>query len=443
MTEQKPLSDAEREDVARELTDEQFMRAPAVDRPKAIFTAGQPGSGKSMIVNSVSVKFEGVGERPVRIDPDLVRPELPYMQERIERGDLEIPGAAFSDAGTIAARMMEMAAEGRRNIVYDGTLSNSFYALKSVEHLKSYDYQVEIHGMAVAPDLSHASTYDRREDQIRSSPTRFGRGVGDDFHDQAVAGLVKTIETLQAEGKVDAIVLYDRQGNIVGSTRYQEGQWVPDEKMADTLRNAHEKPDQKTLQDAASTWDRAAAAMRDRGADPDEQRKVDSFRDAAAARVSQPVATTPAERAAQFDGACAGESKAIVEKAIRIEARLEERREVLQQQAAATDAAKPAAPRWIPGAGKAADAWQEQRERIDRQIAATTGRIERVAPFTQAPVPGYPSAVETMAVRNVERKEPELAREAIAFRTAERQAQARAFSEARTEQQSQAKKLSR
>lgn len=298
MSDPKPLTDAERNAVARRLVDEAKEIAPAVDKPVAIFTAGQPGAGKRSIVNSISVQFEGMGTPPIAIDPDTVRPTLPYMRERIGRGELTTPDVAYSDAGSIAAKMMQYAAEDRRNIVYDGTLSNTFYARQNVDTLKSMNYRVEIHGMAVAPDLSHASTYDRRELEIERHPKGYGRGVGDDFHEQSVSGLVKTIDALQADGKVDAIVLYNRKGDVVGSTKLEDGRWVPDEKMAEVLRKAHDHPDKQSLKDAAATWERASEMMRDRGADPAEQRKVDGFKDAAKARIepdaAKPIAPDPA-----------------------------------------------------------------------------------------------------------------------------------------------------
>jgi len=288
---QKPLRDDQREKLARDLTDSELERTPRVNQPLAVLTAGQPGSGKSMIVRSMRVQFGN--DRAVEINPDEVRPQIPYMRDRIERGDLDIPPAAFSDAGTIAARMMELSAAEKRNIIYDGTLSNSYYAAKSADHLKEQGYRVEVHGMAVTPDLSHASTYDRREGEIRKSPTGFGRGVGDDFHDQAVKGLVETIGELQAKNKVDAIVLYDRDGKIVGSTKFEKGEWVPDQRMADTLRHAHDNPDRNALESAAQTWDRAAELMRYRGVEPEEQRKVDGYRDAAIGRVESEPSIDP------------------------------------------------------------------------------------------------------------------------------------------------------
>jgi hypothetical protein len=44
--------------------------------------------------------------------------------------------------------------------------------------------------MAADPDHRHARTFSQRETEIASSPTWFGRGVGDQFNDSAVSDLV-------------------------------------------------------------------------------------------------------------------------------------------------------------------------------------------------------------------------------------------------------------
>lgn len=287
MSDQQPLSTSERDKLARQLIDVQLGTTKAVDEPRAVMTAGQPGSGKSMIVRSISVQFEGMGGA-ITIDPDAIRPNIPYMRDRIAKGDLTIPDAAFQDAGTIAAGMMRLGAEANRNIIYDGTLSNTFYARQNVEDLRANGYRVEIHGMAVDPNLSHARTYSRREAEIAASPTGFGRGVGDKFHDDAVAGLVSTIKALQDEGKVDAVVLYDRTGQKVGTVQLEEGRWVPDKSIADELKKVHAFPDQGSRDEAARTWEKAATLMDVRNADPADRLKVEAFRDAARALTAAP-----------------------------------------------------------------------------------------------------------------------------------------------------------
>lgn len=279
MSEQQPLSDGERDKLARRLIDVQLSNTSRVDRPTAVFTAGQPGSGKSQIVRYMAVDF-GTKGGAIAIDADAIRPNIPYMRERIDKGDLNIPDAAFQDAGTIAAKMMRLAAEERRNIIYDGTLTNVRYARENTEYLQSTNYRVEVHSMAVDPDLSQARTYNRREAEILVSPTGFGRGVGDRFHDDAVAGLVTTIKALQDEGKVDAISLYDRTGLKTGTVEYRDGKWVPDRDIAAQLKEIHDRPDQGSRHEAANTWTKAATLMADRNADPVELRKVEAMRDA-------------------------------------------------------------------------------------------------------------------------------------------------------------------
>lgn len=441
MSDQEPLSPTQREQFARELTNEQLEIAPSVSHPTAIFTAGQPGSGKSSIVSNMRLKFQSIGTAAVEIDPDEIRPQLPYMQPRIAKGDLEIPGAAYVDAGTIGSRVMEMAADAKRNIIYDGTLSSPKYARQNISYLKELDYRVEVHSMAVAPDLSHATTYARREGQIARSSTGFGRGVGDEFHDQAVDGLVKTLDALQSDGVVDAIVLYDRQGNIVGRTQREGERWVPDEKMAEVLKAAHQNPTERALRDAAQTWDDASTLMRSRGADSQEQIKVDGFRDDAQIRVAK--LDQGKQSAEKFEAACAQEAKSIINRAAGLERKLQDKLTSLENESASIVASKPSGPAWMPGAGKASAAWQVRQEANHQGTATVIARLDRVAPYTQAPIPGYPSKVEEMAVKKVERREPQMAKEAMAFRATERQQQARAFSEARLQQQANGQKLSR
>jgi hypothetical protein len=132
-----------------------------------------------------------------------------------------------------------------------------------------------------------------------------------------------------------------------------------------------------------------------------------------------------------------------VKRATRLEGMLQDRLERTQQARSETLAAKPTGPKWMPGAAKALATWETQQRAQFGAVADTIARIDRVAPYTQAPIPGYPSKVEEMAVQKVERREPQMAKEAMAFRASERQQQARAFSEARTQQQANGQKLSR
>jgi hypothetical protein len=433
-----PMTADEQKAHAARLIAPELIHTMRVPNPRAVLTGGQPGSGKSYIVNSVGVQFEGVGGAVV-IDPDAIRPTLPYMKERIAAGILDVPNAANIDAGTIAYQMVQIAKQEGRNVIVDGTLQNTGRALDLAGEFRDAKYQVEFHGMAVSPELSHARTYSRREDQIANSPTGFGRGVGDEFHFQAVKGYAATVEAFQSKSAVNSMALYFGDGAKV-ETKFEGGVWVPAVSMKDKLDQAHTQPTPEVIKTTAETWKVAGDAMRARHAPADEQAKVDGFHAAAAAKVA---ALNPAQQADKFDAACAAEAKAIVERANRLERVLQDRLEKVQQDRSATLAAKPTTPKWIPGAGKALEAWDAKQRGQFHAIADTIARIDRVAPYTQAPIPGYPSKVEEKAVKKVERREPQMAKEAMAYRVTERQQQARAFSEARTQQQANGQKLSR
>lgn len=293
------LSAAEQRAHASRLIQEQLERTQAMERPEAILTGGQPGSGKSYIVRSVGVQFEGMGGI-VKIDPDEIRPTLPYMKERIADGDLDIPNAANNDAGTIAYQMVQIAKEQRRNVVIDGTLQNTVRALQLADEMRKAEYAVHFQGMATYPDLSHARTYKRLEEQIEESPTGFGRGVGDAFHDQAVKGYGLTVEAFQKEASVNSITLHFGDGGKPVSTRFVDGQWVPAVDMKATLDRAYEKPTLASLDQAADTWTKATQMMRKRNADPAEIARIEEFRSSSMRRQEGAERPAPSSKAIEF-----------------------------------------------------------------------------------------------------------------------------------------------
>ena len=290
----KLLTDAERQRLAERAIEDDLAASRPVDHPRAVLTGGQPGSGKSQIVAAISFQFEVSGEGAVIVDPDEIRPTLPYMRERIAAGNLDTPDAANSDAGTIAYKMVQIAKSKRRNLLIDGTLQNTSRAVDLADELHFAGYSVEMHGMAVSPDLSHARTYARREAQIASSSSGFGRGVGDEFHDQAVAGFAETVTAYQTRYKVDAMALYDDQGAKIAETRLIDGHWEPPLSMATALADARQNPSPEVLQTTFETWTLARDLMAARNADGAELAKVtdyaDQAKDAATAKPSLPRA---------------------------------------------------------------------------------------------------------------------------------------------------------
>lgn len=442
--EPKGLTPGQQDALAGVIAARELRYTSAVESPRAILTGGQPGSGKSYIVDHLAVTLPPAGGI-ITIDPDAIRPELPYMRDRIAAGDLDIPNAANVDAGTVAYRLVQIAKAERRNLLIDGTLQNTERAVGLARELADAGYQVELHGMAVYPDLSHARTYTRREAQIAASPTGFGRGVSDEFHDQAVAGFTKTVAAYQVDKLVTTIALYTAGGTKEAECRLSGGQWVPDISMPQVIKVAHERPTPAIKLATVDAWQMAREAMQRRAADPQEQAKVAGFHLAAVERLEPaqrpPAPPTPQQAADRYDKACEAEASAIRQRAAKLATRLQDQ---LDTKRAAVDAHRgtmPASPRgpaaWLPGIEAAharkMGAWIDADNRLERAAGRIEKRLDRVAEYA-APASTSPGAAERLAASNVGRREPELARVASAYATAQREQRAAEVMQEREQQ---------
>lgn len=440
----KGLTPDEQDELANVIASTAFSYTQAVDHPRAILTGGQPGSGKSYIVDTLAVQFEPIGGI-VTVDPDAIRPRLPYMQGRIAAGELDIPDVANIDAGTVAYKVVQLAKAEQRNVLIDGTLQNTPRAIGLAKELTAAGYQVEMHGMAVYPDLSHARTYTRREAQIATSPTGFGRGVGDAFHDQAVAGFAKTVDAYQVDKLVTTIALYNSGNSIEAECSLVGGQWEPQVSMADVLRNAHGNPTPAVRVAAVDAWQLARDAMRERRADDQEQSKVTAFRADAISRLD------PATAADRFDAACAAETAEVRRRADRLQAAIGARLDTLREAVKEHRAEMPVAPKgpagWLPGAerayGKKLDSWVDQNNALKAAADRLEKRLDRVAEYAERPLPGYPGRAERLAETIVSKREPELARVASVFHEAKRIEDITATMKVQEEQQQQRRARSR
>lgn len=257
----KPFGLAERKQVQAEVVHVLLETTQRVDAPTAVFTAGQPGAGKTRsIVEPVQAEFDGRGGIAV-VDPDAIRPLLPSAKAEMAKGGSEFSDAAYRAAGTIAFDVSMDMISHRRNVLRDGTLSDLTYPRQEFDRMRASEFRIEVHVAAVSQDLSWARTVLRQQREAELSETGFGRGVGREFHDKAAAGIVSSTRSLWNEKLVDRMVVYDSQGNrIMDTTQDKGGQWqqagkahsgpTPDAIVAERQT----KPQGQDLVAAANTW---------------------------------------------------------------------------------------------------------------------------------------------------------------------------------------------
>ena len=185
------------------------------------------------------------------------------MYPYIAQGRSPIPDIANVDAGAVAWLIQTQTMREHRHLLVDGTLRTPERALNSIHALHAAGYRVELHGMAVHPDLSHARTYLRREQEIRRSSSGFGRAVDDDFHHAAVTGYAASLKTLFENKSVNRMVLYDHHSRVMSDVTLQSDKWkltdsgaaVPEQQHpVILLHQTHTAPDGLTLHKTAETW---------------------------------------------------------------------------------------------------------------------------------------------------------------------------------------------
>lgn len=233
----------------------------AAEHPVAIFTGGQPGSGKSTtVVSSLGGRFIDTNGIAV-VDPDGLRELFPESVLERENGGGRYSDDALAGSGTLAHEICMSLAEARRHFIHEGTLVSLEFAGPEMDALRALGYAVEVHAVAVYPPVSLARTVLRSELEALDSPHGFGRTVPKAVHDGMAAKIPDSLDKLWRDGRVDRIVIYSRHGTALFDHSLADGSWAPapgsasvGESPGAVVRRAHAEPAAEELLQALSLW---------------------------------------------------------------------------------------------------------------------------------------------------------------------------------------------
>lgn len=91
------------------------------DRPKAIFKAGGPGSGKTSADAAIPAEMRADIVAAVQVDPDDIKARLDEYRRMLKVGDPYAAAAVHAESSDIAARAIAIAQEHGYSFVADGT----------------------------------------------------------------------------------------------------------------------------------------------------------------------------------------------------------------------------------------------------------------------------------------------------------------------------------
>lgn len=205
---QGPLSEEAHAAVFRQriLSDFRLDSFSSHEHPMAIILAGQPGAGKGSLGKTVRHELSN---DVLTVDPDELRDYYPGAGQLRRESPYDWSRHTHADAGQWADELREAAVTGRKNFIFDTTLSNGQWTAGLIKDLQSQGYEVEVRVMA-AHKLESELGVDQR---FTSNLDKKGHGryVPEGARDAIYAKVPASLDTIQANIDVP-IRIFNREG---------------------------------------------------------------------------------------------------------------------------------------------------------------------------------------------------------------------------------------
>jgi predicted ABC-type ATPase len=198
---------------AKEIVPESgLLEASSQVRPKAIILGGQPGAGKGGLVRAARAELSG---DVVIIDPDEMRKYHPRLEEFRATNPYDWSTRTHQDAGQWADELRDAAINGKKNFIFDTTLSNGEWWSGLInKDLKDYD--VEIHVVATSKLESELGVDRRFSDSLDREG--HGRYVPEGAREAIYNKVPSSLDMIRAQTNVP-IRIFDREGKELYDSR--------------------------------------------------------------------------------------------------------------------------------------------------------------------------------------------------------------------------------
>lgn len=244
-----------------------FSQARPQAEPVGIILGGQPATGKSLLIERTQ------DDRPnlsfVVINGDEFRQYHPRFHEYNQAGEREAANQTQAFANYIGQALLKEAIENRYNIIIEGTMRNPDVPVTTAQMYRQNGYSPEAHVLAVNYHQSLQGIYSRYEQQKEIGSS--GRFTPLSIHQEAVEGVLKSVDRLYAEQSVDRIAIYNRGAKtLLQDYTLENDQWSLTQQPSTVIeqeRNRRWTPAE--VADYAVSWERIMAMREKRGAEAD------------------------------------------------------------------------------------------------------------------------------------------------------------------------------
>lgn len=163
-----------------------------------IFAGGQPGSGKTNLVETI--KRDNPNVDFIVIDLDKYRIMHPDFKNIIKQDKSKAAKLTNKFAFSVENEFIRYGLENNLNIINVSTLRNTDLIEETLKNkIITKGYEIKAYILEVEPEKSYLSAKKRYEEQLKKS-NEIPRLVTKEFHDNAYSGMKETIKMLEKLG---------------------------------------------------------------------------------------------------------------------------------------------------------------------------------------------------------------------------------------------------
>lgn len=190
----------------KKIISEHLAHAKNVDKPRLVFIAGGPASGKSTIVEGDDSVVD-LPEDPVTIDVDKIKGMIPAYQERVAAGDPSAASYVHEESSALGSTIRKLAVKQGSDVVLDGVGNSSFTRVKAkIDDARARGYKIEAHYVTIPTEVAIARNRERFKET--------GRLVPDSIIENAHRKVTDTVLASIEAGLFDEFDLWDTDTNF-------------------------------------------------------------------------------------------------------------------------------------------------------------------------------------------------------------------------------------
>lgn len=257
------LSDEEHKLKYAEIEKDSFAGTTPVERPRIVITGGQPGSGKSKLIELSKDEFPD--GNVVVINGDDLRYYHPKANQILKIDDKRFAERTDPDSRKWTRQLFDKAIVEQRNIIFESTMREADPLSKTMMRLKESGYQITAKVVACHERMSATGVFMRYESQ--KADKGYGRFSAMESHDAGYDGMPKTIDYIEKNKLADNIQVHDRSGRVLYSNKLEGSKWKNDPRAAQIVEAERSRqPTNIEIQQFQETWKRITTLMEKRQA---------------------------------------------------------------------------------------------------------------------------------------------------------------------------------